>query len=249
MVIGLIGSGNMAQALARGLGEPVLCSDPVAERARALAEATGGEALASNAEVAERADLVILCHKPGQLAGVAAEIGGRAKAVVSLLASTPLSEVRAAYPDIPVFRIMPNIAAELGVGTVCWAPPDGADDALIAEVRELLGRAGRVVDVAESQMDIATGIAGVAPAYVSLIAEAWIDAAVRRGMPLETASDLTLQSLAGGAALLQAKDGDTLAVRRAVTSPGGVTSRGLAALEAGGLRAAFQDALDAVLDG
>jgi pyrroline-5-carboxylate reductase len=249
MLIGLIGSGNMATALARGLGEPVLCSDPVAGRAQALAEATGGEALDSNAEVAERADLVILCHKPAQLESVAAEIAGSAKAVVSLLASTPLASLRAAYPDTPVFRIMPNIAAELGEGTVCWAPPDGADEALTAEVRELLGRAGRVVDVSEAHMDIATGIVGVAPAYVSLVAEAWIDAAVRRGMPVETATDLTLQSLAGGAALLRAKNGDTLAVRRAVTSPGGVTSRGLAALEAGGLRAGFQDALDAVLDG
>ena len=249
MVIGLIGSGNMATALARGLGEPVLCSDPVPGRASVLAGVTGGEAVETNAEVAERADLVILCHKPAQLADVARDIAGSAKAVVSLLASTPLSDVAAAYPGTPVFRIMPNIAAELGAGTVCWAPPVGADDALIAEVRDLLGRAGRLVDVAEAHMDIATGIVGVAPAYVALVAEAWIDAAVRRGMPLETATDLTLQSLAGGSALLRAKDGDTLAVRRAVTSPGGVTSRGLAALEAGGLRASFQDALDAVLDG
>jgi pyrroline-5-carboxylate reductase len=248
MVIGLIGSGNMATALARGLGEPVLCSDPVPGRAEALAQATGGEAV-SNADVAERADLVILCHKPAQLGDVAGEIAGKARAVVSLLASTPLAAVRDAYPGTPVFRIMPNIAAELGQGTVCWAPPAGADEALTAAVRDLLGRAGRVVDVSEAHMDIATGIVGVAPAYVALVAEAWIDAAVRRGMPLETATDLTLQSLVGGAALLRAKDGDTLAVRRAVTSPGGVTSRGLAALEAGGLRASFQDALDAVLDG
>lgn len=248
MVIGLIGSGNMASALARGLGEPVLCSDAVPGRAEALARETGGQAL-SNSEVADRAELVILCHKPAQLADVAGEIAGRAKAVVSLLASTPLADVRAAYPDTPVFRIMPNIAAELGEGTMCWAPPAGANEALTASVRELLGRAGRVVDVPEAQMDIATGIVGVAPAYVALVAEAWIDAAVRRGMALETATDLTLASLTGGAALLRAKDGDTLAVRRAVTSPGGVTSRGLAALEAGGLRASFQDALDAVLDG
>ena len=67
MNIGLIGCGNMARAMARGWGRPVLCFDPMAERAQALAQETGGEALDSNAEVAARADLIVLCHKPAQL--------------------------------------------------------------------------------------------------------------------------------------------------------------------------------------
>jgi pyrroline-5-carboxylate reductase len=247
VIIGLIGAGNMATALARGLGEPVLCADPVTERAEALAAETGGEALAGNAEVADRADIVILCHKPAQLEEVAGEVDGRARAVVSLLASTPLAKVRSAYPDPPLFRVMPNIAAELRMGTICWAPPDGADDELAGQVRDLLGRAGRVVDVDEKLMDVATGIVGVAPAYVALVAEAWVDSAIRRGMAAPTASELVLQSLAGAAALLDHAGGDTLAVRRAVMSPGGVTAKGLAALERGGVRAAFSEAMDAVV--
>ena len=71
MQIGLIGCGNMARSLARGWGRPLLCTDPVADRASALAAEVGGEALATNAEVAERADLVVLCHKPAQLSDVA----------------------------------------------------------------------------------------------------------------------------------------------------------------------------------
>ena len=67
MQLGLIGAGNMASALARGIGEPVLVADLDREKAERLAEATGGEALGSNAEVAERADVVLLCHKPKQL--------------------------------------------------------------------------------------------------------------------------------------------------------------------------------------
>ena len=85
MQVGFIGSGNMAAALARGWGEPVLCSDSGSGRAKALAGELGGEAL-PNREVAERADLVILAHKPAQLAAVAAEVAGAAKAVVSILA-------------------------------------------------------------------------------------------------------------------------------------------------------------------
>ena len=113
MVVGLIGSGNMARALARGWGEPVLCADPVAQRAHALAGELGGEALASNAEVAERADVVVLCHKPAQLEEVAAQVAPHAKVVVSILGATSLERVRAAYPATPAFRFIPNVAVEV----------------------------------------------------------------------------------------------------------------------------------------
>src|ERR1700744_3086957 len=102
MNIGLIGSGNMARAMARGWGRPVLCTDPIAGRAKALAAEVGGEALAGNEEVAERADLFVLCHKPAQLATVAEEIAPHAKAVASILAATPLATLEEAYPGKPV---------------------------------------------------------------------------------------------------------------------------------------------------
>src|ERR1017187_5899189 len=116
MQVGLIGSGNMARALARGWGDPVLCSDAGSGRARALAEELGGEALESNAELAKRADLVVLCHKPAQLAAVAAEIAGEAKAVASVLGATPIAALQEAYPDVPVFRLMPNTPVEVRRG-------------------------------------------------------------------------------------------------------------------------------------
>ncbi|HKO29057.1 MAG TPA: NAD(P)-binding domain-containing protein, partial [Solirubrobacteraceae bacterium] len=74
----------MARAIARGWGDPVLCSDGGSGRARALADELGGEALDSNVEVAERSDLVVLCHKPAQFNDVAREIRGQAKAVASV---------------------------------------------------------------------------------------------------------------------------------------------------------------------
>jgi len=107
---------------------------------------------------------------------------------------------------------------------------------------------GEVVEVEERLMDVAGGIVGVGPAYVALLAEAQVDAAVKRGMPAPLASQLVGGTLGGSATLLRARGQDTLAVRREVTSPGGTTARGLAALERGGVRAAFVDALDAVLE-
>ena len=247
MVVGLVGSGNMATALARGWGEPVLCTDVFQERAQALAAATGGEAVASNAELAERADVVMLCHKPYQLDEVAGQIGGRAKAVASILAGVPLSSLTAAYPGAPVMRLMPNTAVEVGRGVICYAPGDGMEGALASDLLELLGRSGRVLPVEEQLMDVAMALISVAPAYVALVAEAWIDAGVAHGMPAELASQLVAEAIAGSADLLLANDVDTLATRRAVTTPGGVTAQGLAALERGGVRAAFREALDAVV--
>src|SRR5437660_1465157 len=120
MRIGLIGAGNMASALARGLGEPVLVADPERERAERLAREVGGRAVASNTEVAEGADAVVLCHKPAQLGEVAAELRGHVKAVVSILGGVSIASVEAAYPEVPVYRVMPNVAAEVRRGVFCW---------------------------------------------------------------------------------------------------------------------------------
>jgi pyrroline-5-carboxylate reductase len=238
----------MGSALARGWGIPVLCADAAPRLAEQLAAETGGEALASNEELAERADLVVLCHKPFQLAEVAAQTGGRPRAIASILAGVPLSDLEAAYPETPVARLMPNTAVEVGRGVVCYVPGPRVDDALSSGIVELFGRCARVVPVQEKLIDVAMGLMSVAPAYVALFAEAWIDAGVARGMPAEQASELVVEAIAGSAELLTARDMDTLRVRRAVTTPGGVTAQGLAALERGGIRPALRDALDAVLD-
>jgi len=81
----------------------VLCSDSGSGRAEALVAELGGRA-ASNLEVAEEADLVILCHKPAQFKTVAEEIGGRAKAVASVVGSVSTGSLRSAYQPAPVFR-------------------------------------------------------------------------------------------------------------------------------------------------
>ena len=96
-------------------------------------------------------------------------------------------------------------------------------------------------------VDVATGLMSCAPAYVALVAEAQVDAGVRRGIPAHLGAQLVVQTLAGTAELLRERGYDTVAVRREVTSPGGLTARGVAALERAGLRSAFNDALDAVL--
>lgn len=246
--IGFIGAGAMAGALACGWGEPVLVTDAGSGRAAALAAELGGEAVGSNVELARRADVVILAHKPAQLAEVAAEIAGTARAVVSLLARTSQADLRAAYPDTPVFLVVPNTPVAVRRGVCVIAEPDAeVDPELRRLVHERFARVGEVVVLPETLIAAAGGCAGVAPAYWALMVEAQVDAAVRHGIPAPVASVLVTQTMAGTAEILRAADHDTLAVRRAVASPGGTTARGLAALEAGGVRTAFGAALDAVV--
>jgi pyrroline-5-carboxylate reductase len=247
-VIGLVGSGNMARALALGWGEPVLCTDVVPEKAEALAAETGGEALAGNGALADRADLIVLCHKPAQLPQVAEEVGGRAKGVISILGGTPLGDVKAAYDGTPVVRVMPSVPVEVREGVSCHARDPEADAALEQRALELFGRLGPVVTVEEAQIDAAMGLMSCAPAYWAMLVEAQVDAGVKAGVPADVATQLVVGTMAGTAKLLRARDNDTLAVRRQVMSPGGSTARGLAALEAGGVRAAFDDAMQAVVN-
>jgi pyrroline-5-carboxylate reductase len=237
----------MARALARGWGEPVLCSDSGSGRAAELAAELGGRA-ASNLEVAQESDLVVLCHKPYQLAAVAAEIASDVKVVASVLGGTSTAQLQRAYPGVPVFRLMPNTPVEVRQGVTCYAPAADVDPDLESAVLGLFGRVGSVITIEDRLLGIANSVVGVGPAYQALLAEAQVDAAVRLGLKPALASRLVVETMAGSAALLHARGYDTLTVRREVTSPGGSTARGLDALERAGVRAAFQAAIDRVCE-
>jgi pyrroline-5-carboxylate reductase len=239
----------MAAAMARGWGDPVLCSDSGSGRAAALAAELGGEAFSSNVDVAERADLVVLCHKPRQLSEVAAELSGHVKAVASVLGGVSTGDLQTAYLGVPVLRLMPNTAVEVRRGVICYSAARDVDPAVEADVVALFERLGSVVALPESLIEAATAVMGVGPAYHALVAEAQVDAAVRHGLGAPLAGRLVSETMAGTAALLTAHDYDTLAIRRGVTSPGGSTARGLEALERGGVRSAFGAAMDAVVNG
>jgi pyrroline-5-carboxylate reductase len=237
----------MATALARGWGDPVLVHDAYPPRAEALVAELGGEVVESNAELAQRADVLLLAHKPAGLERVAREVGPDAKGVISILGGVQLAALRAAYGATPVVRVIPSVPVEVRQGVTCHAIDPDADAQLQAQAVALFERVGLVVDLDEAQMEVATGLMSCAPAYIALVAEAQVDAGVRAGLPADLAGELVAANIGGTAALLQARGMDTLTVRRMVTSPGGITARGLAALEHAGVRAAFDDAMQAVV--
>jgi pyrroline-5-carboxylate reductase len=247
MRLGFIGAGNMASALARGIGEPVLVTDLVTGKAEALVEAVGGEVLETPAYVADAADAVVLAHKPGQLGEVADQIRDRTKLVVSILGGVPTSKVEEAYPGTEVHRFLPNIPVELGQGVLVYAPGSRANGS--AELLELFGRAGRIVRLPKEELvEPAMALMSCGPAFMALVAEALIDAGVLHGLDPDDATAMVVETMAGSAAVLRETGGDTRGLRRRVTSPGGSTARGLAALEQAGLRAAFENAVTAVVE-
>jgi pyrroline-5-carboxylate reductase len=247
MVFGLIGAGSMGSALARGLGEPLLVVDADPERAHAVAEEVDGEVVATSAELRERADLVVLAHKPGQLEQVATELGGPPRAVASVLGGTPVAALEAAYPGVPVYRFMPNIPVEVRRGVVCYTPGSRAGDGPEREVLAVFGRLGTLIQLDEPLLEPATALAGCAPAFYALVVEALVDAGVRNGLAPADAALMASETMGGTADVLARDPLATADLRRRVASPGGSTARGLAALERGGMRSAFADAVAAVV--
>jgi len=232
----------MAAAIARGwggAGDRMLFFDADADKARKLAGELEGEVAGSNAELAERADVVVLAVKPGALEEAAGELAG-ARAVISILGATSLEMVEASFREAEVGRIMPNLAVEVGAGVLCIT------GSFSAEVRERLDTLGSVVELPDSQFDLATALMGCSPAYFALVAEALVEAGVEAGLGEELVEKLVVGAAAGTGALMQVRRPAELRV--SVTSPGGSTEAGLDALEREGAREAFGAAVRASLE-
>lgn len=232
----------MAAAMARGWAgevDSMLFTDSGSGRAKELAAELGGEALGSNGELAERADVVVLAVKPAKLDDVAPELKA-SKVVVSLLGATSLERVSALFPDAEVIRVMPNVAVEVRRGVLCVA---GAES---VETRSLLEVLGHVVELPDSEFDAATAVMGCAPAYLALAVEAIADAGAESGLDPELARELVVETTVGTAELLRIRH--PADVRRAVASPGGSTEAGLEALDREGAQAAFAAAVRASLE-
>ena len=242
MIVAFVGSGNMAAAIARGWAgefEGMLFSDGGSGRARALAEELGGE-VASNEEIARRADLVVLAVKPGMLEEVAPQLAA-AEQVVSVLAVVSLERLQAAFPAAErVLRVMPNVGVEVRRGVLCVA------GSASAEARAKLELLGHVVEIPDEDFDEATAIMGCAPAYLALAVEALAEAGAEAGLDPDLARELVVETTAGTAELLRRRH--PADVRKAVTSPGGSTEAGLEALDREGAWLAFKAAVDASLE-
>lgn len=188
----------------------------------------------------------VLAVKPGGVAVAAADAAAAgARRLLSIAAGVRLATIEAAVgADVAVIRAMPNTPAlvRLGACAIARGTAAGVDD--VAWARSVLEAVGTVDEVDEAALDAFTGVAGSGPAYVFLLAEALVDAAVNEGLDRAMAERVVRQLLLGSATLLD-RDGDPTRLREMVTSPNGTTAAGLAALDEHDLRGAIAAAVRA----
>ena len=253
---GLIGGGNMGEALIRGLIESkltvptaIMAADPVAERRAHLAEIHGITVVESNLEVARSAAVIILAVKPQIMPRILEEIGREVDSdglVISIAAGINLQTLQSAFGhDVPVIRAMPNTPALILKGATAMAPGRFVSAQHLSLARRLFEAVGLVIQVEEKDMDAVTGLSGSGPAYVFIILEALADAGVLVGLPRDKALLLAGQTILGSARLAQERGIHPGQLKDMVASPGGTTIAGLKVLEKGGLRGLLMEAVDA----
>ncbi len=254
--IGFIGAGNMAGAIIRGLvqsgaatKQQVFAADPDTARLSLLESEPGVRVSTSNADVAAWADILVLAVKPQvfdkALASIAEAIDDQTL-VVSIAAGVPTARIEAALPSgARVIRTMPNTPALVGAGATAIAKGTAATDDDAALVESLFETVGITVNVSEELLDAVTGLSGSGPAYVFLLIEALTEAGERVGLPAQTALELSSQTVFGAARLLRTRNESPGALREQVTSPGGTTVAGLAALARGEFKRTIIEAVEA----
>ena len=252
-VTAILGAGVMGEALLSGLvraGRPVealLVGEKRPERARELAERYS-VSVVSNLDATKLAETLVLVVKPQDMAGLLAEIGGEVRPgqlVVSMAAGITTAFLESRLTEgVPVVRVMPNTPALVDEGMAAIAAGSHCDDAHLASVEELLASTGRVMRIAERQMDAVTAISGTGPAYIFFVVEAMIEAGVHLGLPRATATELVVQTVVGSAKMLRETGSHPVVLREQVTSPAGTTAAALRELEIHKVRAALMAAME-----
>ncbi|MEJ5348095.1 MAG: pyrroline-5-carboxylate reductase [Desulfosoma sp.] len=259
MDIGLIGGGNMGEALVRGLIQAGIVSsnhlhvyDVLEKRMEHLARSYGIHQKPSLSECVRAVDTVILAVKPQNVPEVLEELGRCAQhrpLIVSIVAGMPLATLEAALPPgTPVIRVMPNTPALVLSGASALARGRYAENNHMEWALKIFRAVGIAHEVPEKLLDAVTGLTGSGPAYVLCFLEALIDGGVLMGLPRPIASDLVIQTVLGTAIMAQQSGKHPAALKDMVTSPGGTTIHGLEILESRGFRGAVMGAVRAATE-
>jgi pyrroline-5-carboxylate reductase len=253
--IGFLGAGQMATALARGwitaglaTAHSIMASDPIPQACENFTARTGASATADNKTVVQHGQILILAVKPQMMKPLLAEVGpliGPKHLVVSIAAGITLKNLTELLGDRRLVRVMPNTPCLVGASASGYSAGPAATKEDVALVDRLLNAVGKAFALPEHLLDAVTGLSGSGPAFVYTVIEALSDGGVRVGLPREVATALAAQTVLGSARMVLETGQHPMALKDAVTSPGGTTIAGLHALERGGLRAALMDAVEA----
>jgi pyrroline-5-carboxylate reductase len=250
-----IGGGAMGDAIIRALlgsagvlpGQ-ISVSEPDAVRRDALRERYSVNTFTRNADCAASADVVLLAVKPQIMGAVLADIKPAITSdtlIFSIAAGVTIGAIRAGlHPDQPVIRTMPNTPAQIAEGMTGWLPTANVSETQIVAAKQILAAMGAEIQVAsEPYLDMVTGVSGSGPAFVFLLIEAMVDAAVHMGFMRPVAEKLVLQTFKGSIDYALQSPMHLAQLRNQVTSAGGTTAAGLYELERHGVRTAVADAV------
>lgn len=254
MKLGIIGFGNMAEAILGGIlnagfieKENVTASGKDEAMLAKASEKYGIYVEPDNKKVVAHADVVLLSVKPQILADVISEIKDECtedKLIISIAAGKSLQFMEEAFGCAhKIVRCMPNTPALVGEGStgICFS------DSVTANEKEyalnLFSCVGKAQEVPEKLMDVVVGVSGSAPAYVFMFIEAMADAAVEMGMPRAQAYTFAAQAVMGSAKLLLETGKHPGELKDMVCSPGGTTIAAVRVLEEKGMRVAVMDAV------
>ena len=253
--IGFVGSGNMGEALVKGLlqghhcrPEQIICSDVRPERQKAMRETYGVKAISSNSEVVKRSDVIILAVKPQIMKPVVTDIGkffDPSKLVISIAAGVAMEAIEScAKQELKLIRVMPNICVSVGEGISAISGGKHATKEDMMVAKAIFDAAGKSLFVEENLLDAVTGLSGSGPAYIFLIIDALADAGVKVGLSRTDALLLASQTVLGAAKMLIETGEHPGRLKDSVTSPGGTAIAGLHRLEEGGLRTTLINAVE-----
>ena len=253
--ISFIGGGVMAEAMIsalihNGVAQPgeIVVGEIDAARRDYLAQKHGVHVVADNYDAAKVVSngFAVIALKPQHIDALS---GIKRGSVVpgpylSIAAGVRIDRLRDVTGCDQIVRVMPNTPAQIGHGMSVWTATPEVTQPQRDMARRILAAMGRELEVHdENYIDMATALSGSGPGYVFLFLEAMIDAGVHVGIPRDQAELLARQTLLGAAALADQSNMHPAALRNMVTSPGGTTAEGIAALEDGGLRAAVTQAV------
>lgn len=255
---GIIGGGVMAENILRGIlqaallaPEQVTVSDLRSERLTFLRDTFKVKTLLDNVELVSRADIVILAVKPQNMKVLLDEISAvvnEKKLLVSIAAGIKSKTIAEGLSGRGrIIRCMPNIGAKVLESATAISPGPAASSEDLNLTKKIFDAIGTTVVINEDLMDAVTGLSGSGPAYIFLIIEALADAGVKAGLPRAVALRLASQTCFGSAKLVLATQEHPAALKDQVTSPGGTTIAGLAALEQAGLRGSIMNAVAAAV--
>jgi pyrroline-5-carboxylate reductase len=252
--IAIVGAGKIGEALLGGLlnggiaAADLMFTERYPARAAQLTSLYGVRAV-EVAEAAATADVIVVAVKPQDIEPVLTDLKATLRQgilIVSLCAGLPTALYERTLPaGTAVVRVMPNTPMLVGEAMSAISAGTHATDDHLQTVEDLLLTVGKVVRVPESQQDAVTALSGSGPAYFFFLVEAMIDAGILLGLPRTVAAELIIQSAVGSAKMLRESGEHPVALREAVTSPGGTTIAAIRELEKHGVRAALLDAIEA----